>query len=88
MSASPRQKARLEFKPVPYSRPLRSLVWAVSPSKKLLPELAPQTPTLLQRVFCVIPTCMGQGVFRAVYPWWPGLLMTSRGRVCRSAVWI
>ena len=88
MSASPRQKARSEFKPVPSSRPLRSLIGAVSPSKKLLLELALQTLTLLQRVFCAIPTCMGQGVFRVIYPWWPGLLMTSRGRVCRSTVWI
>lgn len=46
MSASPRQKAGLEFKPVLSSRPLRSLVGAVSPSNKLLLELAPHSPAL------------------------------------------
>lgn len=43
---SPKQKAGLEFKPVPSSRPLRSLVGAMWPSKKLLPELALHIPAL------------------------------------------
>ena len=43
---SPEQKAGLEFKPVLSSRPLRSLVGAILPSKNLLPELAPHSPAL------------------------------------------